>query len=472
MNWFFKQAMKNKRAEKAEDIKASLAERWDLNSSFSLPGKGPANGIVDALNHVFRRLNTFVAQLTKNNVEMATVVPVTLAISQKVRQSSESLAQRAEQIEKNCSRLAEGISTSTESANQALEQSASIVSDITHTGDLTGQALERMQAMARHVGQLSSAIDTLDRKSRSIGSIIESISDIADNTGLLSLNAFIEAARAGAHGAGFGVIANEIRQLSLETAKAAQEVKNSLLGISELIQETVTAVAQVREGVDSGMRVNHEASGALEKVSREHQHFHRHLESVISGVSEQKRAVALFAEDLSDISCIGRKGKGDSAQLAELAEKIKILTEEQLLSTGIFILPQYRKAEAEVMAMAMDPDICTAGAATDHALQRRMLPFPFLELVYLTDAEGSQISSNVFRKEGATVCDATAKGKNWRQKTWFKKVKEMGTSYISDVYRSDATHSFCLTISVPVYRQDALVGVLGADISFEDLLNI
>ena len=474
MNMFklFKSAENNRRAEKAREIKESLAERWDLNATFTLPGAGPANLLVDALNQVFHRLNTFITQLTQKNVAMATVAPQALAISQKVRQSSESLSQRAEQIEQTCCRLAEGISRSTDSATLALEQSASIVSEIAHAGNLTDHALQRMQAMERNVGQLSSSIDALDRKSRSIASIIESISDIADNTGLLSLNAFIEAARAGAHGAGFGVIAHEIRQLSQETARAAQEVKDSLLGISELIQETVSAVAQVKEGVDAGMRGNQEASAALSKVSREHHRFHLHLESVISGVSDQKKAVAHFADDLAKITTIGKEGKNDSAKLAELAEKVKTLTEEQLLSTGIFILPQYRKAEAQVVDMATDPDIRTAGKAADQTLQRRMQPLPYLELVYLTDTEGLQVSSNVFRKERATVCDATAKGKDWSRKTWFAKVKETGKPYISEIYKSEATDSFCLTISVPVYRQSTWVGVLGADISFEDLLNI
>jgi methyl-accepting chemotaxis protein len=193
---------------------------------------------------------------------------------------------------------------------------------------------------------------------------------------------------------------------------------------------------------------------------------------VISGVSNQKKAVSLFADDLSNISTIGKEGKIDSAQLAELAERVKVLTEEQLLSSGIFILPQYRKAEAEVVAIATDPDIRTVGTATDQALQRRMQPLSFLELVYLTDTAGLQVSSNVFRKERTIVSDASARGKNWSQKPWFRKVKETGKPYISEIYRSEATNSFCLTISVPVYRQSAWVGVLGADISFGDLLNI
>jgi methyl-accepting chemotaxis protein len=395
----FKPSMHSRRAEKALEISRELAQRWRLDRTFSLPGTGPANLIVDGLNQIFSRLNSFILDLTRRNVQLATVAPLTHRISRQVRESAESLSQQTEQIEHNCLTLAEGINRSTDSANQALRQSASIVSKITRTGGLTHQALQQMETMQAEVAQLTGSIAALDRQSHSIGSIIESISDIADHTGLLSLNAFIEAARAGSHGAGFGVIAHEIRQLSQESARAAQEVKNSLLTISELVGATVTAVAHVKQCVETGTQVNREAAEALTQVSHEHQHFHSHLESVISAINDQKSAMTLFTGDLAQITAIGKEGKSNSGKLADLAERVKTLTEEQLLAGGMFILPQYRTAETAVAAMAADPDICTAGKNTDQALQRQMQPLPYLELVYLTDTKGLQVSSNVLRKE-------------------------------------------------------------------------
>jgi methyl-accepting chemotaxis protein len=469
---FFTANERNRRAQQALAIKDALAERWDLARTFVLTGEGPANLLVETLNQMLACLHTFVLALTRRNVEMATVAPLTHAIAAKVLQSSQTLTQGAEQLEQTCSRLATGIATSAGSANQALEQSAAIVGDIDLTSSLTDQALQRMQAMEQDVTRLSGAIADLDHHSRSIGSIIESISDIADHTGLLSLNASIEAARAGAHGAGFGVIAHEIRQLSQESARSAQEIKEALLGISELIGDTVAAVSRVQQGVESGLASNREAATALAQVSREHRRFHTHLHSVINAVGEQKEAVALFADDVARITMIGKEGRSDSTRLAELAEKVKQLTEAQLLATDLFILPQYRKAEQAVIAMATEPDIRTPGASTDQALQRRMRPLAYLELVYLTDVDGVQVSSNVLRDGPSLVCDPAARGKNWSRRTWFRKVRETGRPYISAIYKSAATDSFCLTLSVPVYRDTTWVGVLGADISFADLLSI
>ncbi len=469
---FFRRATRELLENEVRAIRASLDGKWDLNEKFSLPGEGPAKILVDGLNQIFSRLVGFVTVLTRKSVEMATIAPLTRAISRKVLSSAESLSAKAEQIEGACQDLAGGIGRSSESANQALEQSSFIITEISQAKVLTNQAFDRMQAMGSDVRQLSISIDALDQRSRSIGSIIESISDIAENTGLLSLNAFIEAARAGEHGAGFSVISREIRQLSQETSSAAKEVKESLLAISELIKETVSAVSRVREGVGSGLQVSENATSALEKVSREHHRFHTHLESVISVVKDQKDSVALVSRDIATITSVGKEGISDSKRLAELAEKINLLTEEQLMATGIFILPQYRKAEADVVAMAKDPDIRALGGAVDEALHKRIRTLPYLELVYLTDRNGRQISSNIFRKEEAIVRDEEAKGKNWAQRPWFHNVIQKQRPFISDIYVSNATNSFCMTISTPVFHNSELVGVLGADINFEDLLNI
>ena len=469
----FSSKLHHQRQQRINAIKEELAGRWDLSRTFSLVGEGEGNVLIDAINRIFSRLHLFVIELTKGNVATATVAPLTQAIAGQVRASSESLAGEVEQIETTCRTLAEGIGASVDSAGQALEQSAAIVDAIDQTSQVTDQALQRMQSMEQEVARLTVSIGELDQRSRSIGTIIESISEIADHTGLLSLNAFIEAARAGEHGAGFGVIAQEVRQLSQETAKSAQGVKELLLGISELIQQTVTAVDRVQGEVAVGLEGNRQASASLTQVSEKHRQFHHQLTSVIDAVNAQKTAVAQLAGDLTHIAAIGKEGRKDSARLAELADRIKQLTDQQLQATGIFILPQYRKAEQAVLALAALPEVCRPGTETDRVLEQGMQPLGYLELVYLTDANGIQISSNLMRSGQVFTRDANARGKNWSRKEWFRKVRETGQPHISELYKSEATDTFCLTISAPVYRDGgAWVGVLGADINFENLLAI
>jgi hypothetical protein len=79
---------KHERTARVREIHADLTGRWDLSRSFSLPGEGSANLLVEALNTMFSRLHAFVRDLTRRNVEMATVAPQTHAIASKVRASS------------------------------------------------------------------------------------------------------------------------------------------------------------------------------------------------------------------------------------------------------------------------------------------------------------------------------------------------------------------------------------------------
>jgi methyl-accepting chemotaxis protein len=189
-------------------------------------------------------------------------------------------------------------------------------------------------------------------------------------------------------------------------------------------------------------------------------------------LATQKKAVASFADDVAQIAAIGKEGQNDSSKLAELADKVKTLTEQQLLATGIFILPQYRKAEVAIIAIANTPEIQSPGNSIDQSLQQHLRSLPYLELMYVTDANGIQISSNVSRQGQTISFDTATKGKNWSHRDWFRKVQETGSSYISEIYKSEATNSFCLTLTVPIIRHGSLVGVLGADINFEDLLSI
>lgn len=469
---------KNRKARKAiqydaaESILDSLNSRWDLSDEFIMPGRGPASIVTKGLNLVFKKLNGFITDLTRHTVGLASVAPGMHLISGKVLSSAETLGKKGEEIEASCRDLSEGMRISSESAGAALEKSGHIVGEISRARNLTSSSFDRMKAIDKDMAGLSSAIFNLEESSKNIGLIIDSISDISETTGLLSLNAFIEAGRAGKYGAGFGVIAQEIRQLSGKSGQAASEIKKTLMNISELIDTTAVSVRHVKECVASGLEVSKDADSALCGVGIEHSGFHGQLESVLKSVNDQEKAVSAMLSGIAEIADAGRSGARESRKLSDSADRIRTLAEKQLESAGSFILPQYKKVEAVVTEIASDPDIVSMTDNVNRKIYERMQLFPYLELVYLTDGKGIQISANIFRDREKAESGLSAVGKNWSTREWFRKVKETNKAYISNVYRSAATDSYCMTVSVPVFRNGFLVGVLGADVNFENLLDI
>ncbi|MDR2551038.1 MAG: methyl-accepting chemotaxis protein [Desulfobulbus sp.] len=456
---------KKRLAVGAQTVVHDLAGQREPNRSFSQPQA--------AFKRAFTRLNSFMVGHVRGSIETAAVAPLTPAASDQSAPCSEALFGGVDRNQSTRHYPIGSHTASSGSVDQACRHSATVIDEIGRSGILTDQVMQRMHTMGQDIDRLTGTMAQLDHQSRTIDSIIENISDIVVHTGLLSLNASIESARAGAQGAGFGIIAQEIRQLSRETSLAAMEVKNSLLAVSELIKETVGAVEQMQERVALGVRGSREASAGLRQVDHQnHRQFHAQLESVINSVGDQLQAVARLADALAKIANIGKDGKNNSNDLAELAENIKTLTEQQLLATGLFILPQYRQVEEAVAAVAKDPDLFAPTDRTDKALQQHLQQLPYFELMYVTDTEGVQISSSIHRQGMATMCNPASKGRDWSDREWFRNVRDKQRSYISDMYKSEATDAFCLTISVPVYCNGNWAGVLGADINFADLFAI
>ena len=151
-------------------------------------------------------------------------------------------------------------------AQEAEQQVGAIAQQARRHGDEIARAGLLLAALVEHMGQVSSAVGTLEQGSREIGKLVDSITRIASQTDLLALNAAIEAARAGEGGLGFRVVAAEVRKLSEQSARAGDEVRTRVKGIQDQIAALLAAMQEARRTAEGVGTVSAAGRQALEAI--------------------------------------------------------------------------------------------------------------------------------------------------------------------------------------------------------------
>jgi len=182
-----------------------------------------------------------------------------------------------------------------------------IASGIANKGKGTvEETVTGMQRIKETVLSSANKIQTLGEKSKQIGEIIEVIDDIAEQTNLLALNAAIEAARAGEHGKGFAVVADEVRKLAERSARATGEIADLIKGIQDETMEAVAAMEKGTQEVEVGSELAANAGTVIEEMM-----------GSIKQVVAQIAAVSKSAEQMAHTSDLALKAVDHIASIAQ-----------------------------------------------------------------------------------------------------------------------------------------------------------
>lgn len=226
----------------------------------------------------------------------------------------------------NASSNIESLSQSMERFKKTIEHAGQVVSEAKGQADsgekeVTG-AVKQMELIEQSVSQSAQVIEELGKESDKIGTIVDAISQIAEQTNLLALNAAIEAARAGEHGRGFAVVADEVRKLAEQSSSSAGEISSLIGSIQEKARNAVSVmqdgVSQVQNGV-----------GAVNGAGNSFKDIAGMVEQVVDETAEMQRTVVSLAKNTSTIADAINKISEMSRNVASEAESVSAATEEQ-----------------------------------------------------------------------------------------------------------------------------------------------
>ncbi|PXX76460.1 methyl-accepting chemotaxis protein [Pseudomonas sp. LAMO17WK12:I10] len=304
----------------------------DLSENLQVERRDELGQLQRAMQRMTLSLRELIGGISDGVTQIASAAEQLSAVTEQTSAGVNSQKVETDQVATAMNEMAATVQEVARNAEEASEAAVAADQQAREGDKVVGEAIAQIERLAAEVGNSTAAMGHLKQESDKIGSVLDVIKSVAQQTNLLALNAAIEAARAGEAGRGFAVVADEVRSLAQRTQKSTEEIEELIVGLQNGTQEVANIMDNSRSLTDSSVELTRRAGGSLENITRTVSAIQA-MNQQIAAAAEQQSAVAeeinrsvLNVRDVSEqTSAASEETAASSVELARLGTHLQTL---------------------------------------------------------------------------------------------------------------------------------------------------
>jgi len=295
----------------------------DLTHKLTYDAKDEFGELITGFNQMAKYLETLISQIQTAGIQVTSAITEIAASTRQQEATSTEHAATASEIAASTNQIA---ATSANLLNtmkrvNSLTMNAAAAAEDGHSGLINID--KTMVQMEEATGSIVNKLSILSEKAADIAGVVKTINKLADQTNLLSLNAAIEAEKAGEYGTGFSVVATEIRRLADQTAVATYDIEQMVQGVQSAVSSAVMGIDKFAKDVRGSVENIRDGSERIEGVIEQVQVLKPQVKVISEGIEAQSLGARQISEATSQLNNAAQQSAESIGQVGQTIERLQ-----------------------------------------------------------------------------------------------------------------------------------------------------
>ncbi len=324
----------------AESLKDIAQGEGDLTKRIAVghQGKDEVSMLIHWFNTFVGKLQSTISQVVDTAVPMADVSKDLLEITNITETSIQNQLQDCQEVNQAMSEMQDTVNHIVQSAAAAASAASGADNAAKQSQEIVNTSVGSINDLALGIENAAKVIEKLEQDSNEVGAVLEVIKSIADQTNLLALNAAIEAARAGEHGRGFAVVADEVRALASKTHQSTETIQNTILQLQSAAQQAVTVIGESQDHAQQSVAQISLTGNALEEITESVSTINDMNTRIASATEEQQNTLVGIINTTDKITANAQDSSQQAERLTQISSGVERLSGDLHSVTKQFIV--------------------------------------------------------------------------------------------------------------------------------------